>query len=144
MIQFCLPRLLCRAVEGELRVCTVPRSCGCAWNPNSADNLNTHTTAALYERFEPEEARRIAKKIEWHYTPEHGSWLNMAETELSTLSRQCLSRSIPNAETLEKNIAIWECERNTAQVTIDWQFTTADARIKLKRLYPQIRQEAVT
>ena len=108
------------------------------------DNLNTHTTAALYERFEPEDARRIANKIEWHYTPEHGSWLNMAETELSVLSRQCISRRIPDADTLERNIAIWERDRNAAQVTIDWQFTTADARIKLKRLYPQIRQESVT
>jgi hypothetical protein len=108
------------------------------------DNLNTHTTAALYERFEPEEARRIANKIEWHYTPEHGSWLNMAETELSVLSRQCLSRRIPDADTLEKNIAAWERERNAAHETIDWQFTTADARIKLKRLYPLIRQESVT
>lgn len=108
------------------------------------DNLNTHTTAALYERFEPEEARRIANRIEWHYTPEHGSWLNMAETELSVLSRQCLSRRIPDAETLQRNIAIWERERNEAQVTIEWQFTTADARIKLKRLYPQMRQESIT
>jgi transposase len=108
------------------------------------DNLNTHTTAALYERFEPEEARRIANRIEWHYTPEHGSWLNMAETELSVLSRQCLSRRIPDAETLERNIAVWERKRNATQITIDWQFTTADARIKLKRLYPQIRQESVT
>lgn len=102
------------------------------------DNLNTHTTAALYERFEPKEARRIASRIEWHYTPEHGSWLNMAEIELSALSRQCLSRRIPDADTLQQNITAWERERNAAQVTIDWQFTTQDARIKLKRLYPQI------
>ena len=108
------------------------------------DNQNTHTSAALYERFEPEEARRIANKIQWHYTPEHGSWLNIAEIELSVLSRQCLSRRIPDAETLERNIATWERKRNAAQVTIDWQFTTANARIKLKRLYPQIRQESVT
>ena len=108
------------------------------------DNLNTHTAAALYERFEPEEARRIANKIEWHYTPEHGSWLNIAESELSVLSRQCLSRRIPDAGTLERNAAVWESERNSAQTTINWQFTTPDARIKLKRLYPEIRQESVT
>jgi len=108
------------------------------------DNLNTHTPAALYERFEPEDARRIANKIEWHYTPEHGSWLNIAEIELSVLSRQCLSRRVADADTLEKRVAIWERERNSAQVTVDWQFTTADARIKLKRLYPEIRQESVT
>lgn len=108
------------------------------------DNLNTHTPAALYERFEPEDARRIANKIEWHYTPEHGSWLNVAEIELSVLSRQCLSRRVADADTLEKRVAIWERERNSAQVTVDWQFTTADARIKLKRLYPEIRQELVT
>ena len=113
------------------------------------DNLNTHTPAALYERFEPKEARRIANNPElnsgeWHYTPEHGSWLNIAEIELSVLSRQCLSRRIADAGTLEKKAAIWERERNSAQVTIDWQFTTADARIKLKRLYPEIRQESVT
>jgi hypothetical protein len=108
------------------------------------DNLNTHTPAALYERFEPEEARRIANKIEWHYTPEHGSWLNIAEIELSVLSRQCLSRRVADADTLEKRVAIWERQRNSAQVTVDWQFTAADARIKLKRLYPEIRQELVT
>jgi len=108
------------------------------------DNLNTHTPAALYERFEPEEARRIANKIEWHYTPEHGSWLNIAEIELSVLSRQCLSRRVADAGTLEYNAAVWERERNSAQVTINWQFTTDDARIKLKRLYPEIRQESVT
>jgi hypothetical protein len=103
------------------------------------DNLNTHTPAALYERFEPEEAHRIANRIEWHYTPEHGSWLNIAEIELSVLSRQCLSRRVADASTLEKKVDIFERERNSAQVTVDWQFTTADARIKLKRLYPQIR-----
>jgi hypothetical protein len=108
------------------------------------DNLNTHTPAALYERFEPEEARRIANKIEWHYTPEHGSWLNIAEIELSVLSRQCLSRRVADADTLEKRVAIWERQRNSAQVTVDWQFTAADARIKLKRLYPETRQESVT
>ena len=103
-----------------------------------ADNLSTHSPAALYERFEPAEAFRIAKRIEWHYTPEHASWLNMAEIELSVLSRQCLNRRIADKETLMAEVAAWEEQRNSAKVTIDWQFTTADARIKLRRLYPQI------
>ena len=101
------------------------------------DNLNTHTAACLYEAFAPEEARRIAAKIEWHYTPEHGSWLNMAETELSVLSRQCLNRRIADAETLAREVAAWKVRRDSDQTTIRWQFTTADARIKLRRLYPQ-------
>jgi len=100
------------------------------------DNLNTHTVACLYERFGPAEAHRIARKLEWHYTPEHGSWLNMAELELSVLGRQCLNRRIADPTALEGEVAAWEHERNTAQVTIDWQFTTTDARVKLKRLYP--------
>ena len=105
-----------------------------------ADNLNTHSPAALYERFEPAEAHRIAKRIEWHYTPEHASWLNMAEIELSVLSRQCLNRRIADKETLVAEVAAWERERNSVKAIIDWQFTTADARIKLRRLYPEIRQ----
>lgn len=108
------------------------------------DNLNTHRPACLYERFAPEEARRIARKIEWHYTPEHGSWLNMAECELSVLARQCLNRRIGNREMLVREVQAWEAERNAAQVTIDWQFTTADARIKLKRLYPVIKEQNLT
>ncbi len=100
------------------------------------DNLNTHTTASLYERFAPAEARRLAGKIEWHYTPEHGSWLNMAECELSVLNRQCLSRRIPDREKLEDEVTAWESERNQLEVRVDWQFTAEDARIKLKRLYP--------
>jgi transposase len=104
------------------------------------DNLNIHKAASLYERFEPEEAHRIANKIEWHYTPEHGSWLNMAECELSVLARQCLSRRIPDIETLRREATAWEVRRNYTQVTIDWQFSTADARIKLKRLYPLITE----
>ena len=103
------------------------------------DNLNTHTPACLYERFPPAEARRMAAKIEWHYTPEHGSWLNMAECELSVLERQCLSRRIPDAETLRQEVAAWETERNQVPVTVDWQFTAEDARLKLKRLYPVIK-----
>jgi hypothetical protein len=103
------------------------------------DNLNTHQLACLYERFPPAEARRIARKIEWHYTPEHGSWLNMAECELSVLARQCLNRRIEDQETLTREVQAWEVDRNAAQVTIDWQFTAADARIKLRRLYPVVK-----
>lgn len=104
------------------------------------DNLNTHGPAALYEHFPPEEARRIAAKIEWHFTPEHGSWLNVAECELSALSRQCLNRRIPDKETLIQEVTAWTQRRNEANVTIDWQFTTNDARIKLKRLYPVTKE----
>ena len=102
------------------------------------DNLNTHGTGSLYEAFEPEEARRLAERIEWHYTPKHGSWLNMAEVELSVLARQCLDRRIPDREALAREVAAWEAKRNAAGVKADWQFTTADARVKLKRLYPTI------
>lgn len=104
------------------------------------DNLNTHRPACLYERFEPEEARRIAAKIEWHYTPKHASWLNIAECELSVLARQCLARRVADSQTLTHEVAAWTEQRNHAQVTIDWQFTTEDARIKLKRLYPVIKE----
>lgn len=100
------------------------------------DNLNTHSPACLYERFEPIEARRLAQRFEGHYTPEHGSWLNMAEIELSVLSRQCLARRIPDKQSLVTEIAAWERDRNDVKVQIDWQFTTENARIKLKRLYP--------
>lgn len=103
------------------------------------DNLNTHTPACLYEAFTPEEARRLAQKIEWHYTPEHGSWLNMAEIELSVLSRQCLHRRIAEAQTLAQEVATWQQARNLAQTTIRWQFTTEEARIKLRRLYPETK-----
>jgi hypothetical protein len=106
------------------------------------DNLNTHTPACLYERFEPAEARRLAERFEWHYTPEHGSWLNMAEIELSVLARQCLSRRIPDKDTLSNEISAWEKSRNNVKVQIDWQFKTADARIKLKWLYPIIKQQS--
>jgi len=104
------------------------------------DNLNTHTPACLYERFAPAQARRIASKLEWHYTPEHGSWLNIAECELSVLARQCLDRRIPDKPTLAEEAAAWVTRRNAARVTVDWQFTTADARIKLKRLYPVLKE----
>lgn len=103
------------------------------------DNLNTHKPAALYEAFPPAEARRLIEKLEIHYTPKHGSWLDMAETELSILTKQCLDRRIPDAPTLIREVAAWETQRNAAQCKIDWQFTTADARTKLKRLYPSLQ-----
>ncbi len=100
------------------------------------DNLNTHKAASLYEAFAPEEARRIVKKLEFHYTPKHGSWLNMAEIELSVLQGQCLDRRIADEATLVREIAAWEKQRNQAQATIDWRFAVTDGREKLKRLYP--------
>jgi hypothetical protein len=103
------------------------------------DNLNTHGTGSLYEAFAPAEARRLADRIEWHYTPKHGSWLNMAEIELSVLARQCLDRRIPDRDTLAREVAVWEARRNGAGVKADWQFTTADARVKLKKLYPSVQ-----
>lgn len=103
------------------------------------DNLNTHRVASLYEAFPPEWARRIAEKLEIHHTPVHGSWLNMAEIELAVLASQCLDRRIESREELEAEVAAWEEERNERQVEVDWQFTTADARIKLRRLYPAVR-----
>lgn len=102
------------------------------------DNLNTHNPAFLYEVFEPAEAKRILDKLEFHYTPKHGSWLNMAEIEFSVLSRQCLDRRIPDEDTLVQEIRSWEEQRNEIKATVDWQFTTNDARIKLKKLYPSI------
>jgi hypothetical protein len=108
------------------------------------DNLNTHTPACLYERFEPAQARRIATKLEWHYTPEHGSWLNIAECELSVLARQCLDRRISDKAALLEEAAAWETQRNAARVTVDWQFSTTDARIKLKRLYPVLKELNLT
>ena len=100
------------------------------------DNLNTHTPASLYEAFPPAEAQRLAAKLELHYTPKHGSWLNIAEIELSVLGRQCLDRRVPEAAILKSEVAAWQARRNAAGGTVDWRFTTADARIKLKRLYP--------
>ena len=100
------------------------------------DHLNTHTPASLYEAFPPDEARRLTAKLEIHYTPKHGSWLNMAEIELGVLAGQCLDRRLPDRATLEREVAAWETARNAATKTIDWRFTTADARIVLKRLYP--------
>jgi hypothetical protein len=102
------------------------------------DNLNTHKLASLDEAFAPAEARRIAQKLEIHYTPKHGSWLNLAEIELSVLSRQCLNRRIPDQSTLQHEVAAWQAQRNNSASTVHWRFTTQDARIKLKRLYPSI------
>ena len=102
------------------------------------DNLNTHKPASLYEAFPPAEARRLVERFEWHYTPKHGSWLDMAESELGVLSTQCLDRRIPDKKTLIKEIAAWEKHRNKHHTKADWQFTTDDARIKLKHLYPSI------
>jgi len=101
------------------------------------DNLNTHQIASLYETFEPHEARRLAERLDIHHTPKHGSWLNMAEIELSVLKGQCLNRRIADRATMQTEVAAWEMDRNTRTRKIDWQFTTADARIKLKRLYPK-------
>ena len=104
------------------------------------DNLNTHGPWCLYEAFDPERARRIAQKLEWHYTPKHGSWLNVAEVELAALTRQCLDRRIGSADQLTRQVNAWEESRNERMVGIKWQFTTADARIKLHRLYPSIQE----
>ena len=103
------------------------------------DNLNTHHPASLYEAFEPAEARRIAERLEIHYTPKHGSWLNMAELELGVLAGQCLNRRIPSREILEQETGAWEHQRNRQGFWVDWRFTTEDARIKLKSLYPSIQ-----
>jgi DDE superfamily endonuclease len=102
------------------------------------DNLNTHVGSALYEAFPPAEARRLLDRLELHYTPPHGSWLNMAEIELSVLARQCLDRRLPDEATLTQEVAAWETDRNAHHTTITWRFTTAEARIKLKRLYPSL------
>ena len=103
------------------------------------DNLNTHTPGSLYEVFPPQEARELAQRLEIHYTPKQGSWLNMAEIELSVLSRQCLDRRIPDVATLEREVVAWQQRRNSPGSTTDWRFTTEDARIKLKHLYPSMQ-----
>jgi hypothetical protein len=105
------------------------------------DNLNIHTPASLYEAFEPAEAHRIARKLEWHYTPKHGSWLNIAEIELSVLARQCLDRRISDLASLEQEVKAWERRRNALGAPVRWQFTTADARIRLAHLYPTYQGE---
>ena len=101
------------------------------------DNLATHKPASLYEAFPPAEARRLIERFEWHYTPKHGSWLDMAESELSVLATQCLDRRIPDKPKLVAEVTAWEEYRNSHHAKADWQFTTADARVKLKRLYPR-------
>ena len=103
------------------------------------DNLNTHKLSSLYEAFEPAEARRIAERLEIHYTPKHGSWLNMAEIELSVLARQCLDRRIPDRRSLRRETKAWQNRRNQESVRVNWRFTTDDARIRLKSLYPSIQ-----
>ena len=102
------------------------------------DNLNTHKPASLYEAFPPAEARRLVERFEWHYTPKHGSWLDMAEAELGVLSSQCLDRRIPDQRVLKDEVEAWEAERNRKHAKANWQFTTADARVKLRRLYPAL------
>lgn len=131
-----------RSQRTQLDFAEVIRELGDELYPNAEkivlvmDNLNTHTTASLYEAFEPALARRLAEKLEIHYTPKHGSWLNMAEIELSILSRQCMDDYFENADQLTRRIGAWERKRNAEQTSIDWRFTTADARIKLRKLYP--------
>ncbi len=102
------------------------------------DNLNTHRPASLYQAFQPAEARRVLKGLEFHYTPKHGSWLNMAEIEFSVFSKQCLDRRIGDEEILKREIAALDAQRNQAQATIDWRFSTGDARVKLQHLYPSV------
>lgn len=102
------------------------------------DNLNTHTISSLYEAFEPAKARALAKRLEIHYTPKHGSWLNIAEIELSALSKQSLGNRVDNIDKLNKILSIWEHDRNHDQKGVDWQFKTADARLKLRHLYPAV------
>lgn len=102
------------------------------------DNLNTHKPASLYEAFPPAEARRLVERFEWHYTPKHGSWLDMAESELGVLSSQCLDRRIPDQRVLKDEVEAWEANRNRKHAKANWQFTTADARVKLRRLYPAL------
>lgn len=102
------------------------------------DNLHTHGPHSLYEAFAPAEARHLCERIEWHFTPKHGSWLNMAEIELSVLARQCLSERMESRERLEREVGAWQARRDGAKARVDWHFTTEDARVKLKRLYPKV------
>lgn len=105
------------------------------------DNLNTHTPAAFYETLAPAEARRLTRKLEFHYTPKHGSWLNMAECEFAALTKQCLARRVPDVPTLRRELAAWQARRNRAKTQINWRFGTADARVKLQRLYPATAEQ---
>lgn len=134
-----------RKIDGEMEAHLVAIACSQAptgynrWTLRVVqDNLNTHVKASLYKAFTPAEARRILDKLEFHYTPKHGSWLNMAEIELSVLNRQCLDRRIPDKDVLTEEVAAWEKRRHQNSSPVDWRFTTEDARIKLKRLYPSV------
>ena len=102
------------------------------------DNLNIHSTASLYKAFQPEEAHRLTNRLEWHYTPKHGSWLNIAEIEIGVMCRQALSKPLPDLDSFKKQVKAWNFRRNTECYKVDWQFTTSDARIKLKKLYPVV------
>jgi len=102
------------------------------------DNLNTHSLASLYEAYTPDEARRLAERFEVHFTPKHGSWLNMAEIEIGVMNKQCLNRRLSTKDEMAYQVNAWMCSRNSSKLSVDWQFTTEDARIKLKRLYPKI------
>jgi transposase len=108
------------------------------------DNLNTHTPAAFYETFAPAKARRLTRKLEFHYTPKHGSWLNMAECEFAALTKQCLARRVPDVTTLRREIAAWQALRNRARTLITWRFATAEARVKLQRLYPAMEEQELS
>ncbi len=149
--------MFCEPLAGRRRVAVTDRRTRCDWAdqirtllevqyPRAErvtlvmDNLNIHSQASLYEAFEPAEARRLIDRLEVVYTPKHGSWLNMAEIELSGLSRQCLGDRVPEKPTLVANVARWQKNRNASRAKIDWQFTTADARIKLRRLYPKTQE----
>jgi DDE superfamily endonuclease len=146
--------MFCEPLAGRRRVAVTDRRTKCDWAeqirtllnehyPRAArvtlvlDNLNTHSLSSLYEAFEPAEARRLIERLEVVYTPKHGSWLNMAEIELSVLSRQCMGDRVPDQTALVSSVDQWQRDRNARRATIDWQFTTADARIKLRRLYPK-------
>jgi len=146
--------MFCEPLAGRRRVAVTDRRTRCDWAeqirvlldvqyPRAErvtrvmDNLNTHSLASLYEAFDPAEARRLIDRLELVYTPKHGSWLNMAEIELSVLSRQCMGSRVPDQAALAASVERWQRDRNANRATIDWQFTTADARIKLYRLYPQ-------
>jgi hypothetical protein len=146
--------LFCEPLAGRRRVTVTQRRTKCDWAeqirtlldvqyPRAErvtlvmDNLNTHSLASLYEAFEPAEARRLIERLEVVYTPKHGSWLNMAEIELGVLSRQCMGGRVPDQATLVASVDHWQKDRNASRATIDWQFTTANARIKLRRLYPK-------
>ena len=148
--------MFCEPLAGRRRVAVTARRTRCDWAEQIRalldvqyvraervtlvmDNLNTHSLASLYEAFEPAEARRLIERLEMVYTPKHGSWLNMAEIELGVLSRQCLGERVPDAATLVAGVGRWQKDRNASRATIDWQFTTADARIKLRRLYPKLQ-----